>query len=379
MQIDENIASAVNWLLHSGIRAESGAFNAWFDLDEKSYPFAYSEITGYAMTAFVFFNGFEQQKGLIERAEKAAKWLQHDAITKEGAVRTRQYYDANQADESFSFESGNVFAFDCGMILNGFVNLFNETKKKEYLKSAEKIAGFLDEKMFGDEMHAVYNLKSKRFLDNAAKWGWQPGSYHAKAAIGLLDAAAATGNDDLTGKAMQLCENAIELQHKSGRFITNKSDNSTHLHPHCYSAEGLLYAGIKLKEEKFVGAAEKATEWALLNQASDGGVNAFFDGKWNRSQRSDVLAQVLRLAAALKNIGRLQGIADEKIGALRKSLLSFQNMKAGEQQGGFFYGQELDGGNKNCLNSWCTMFAAQALQWHDWLQKKEQFEIRLIV
>ena len=128
-----------------------------------------------------------------------------------------------------------------------------------------------------------------------------------------------------------------------------------------------------------MGAAEKATEWALLNQASDGSVNAFFDGKWNSSQRSDVLAQVLRLDAALKSIGRLQGIADEKIGALRKRLLSFQNMEAGEQQGGVFYGQELDGSNKNCLNSWCTMFAAQALQCYGWLRGKERFEIELII
>ncbi len=379
MQLEENIASAINWLLHSGIQAESGAFNAWFDLDEKSYPFAYSEITGYAMTALLFFNRMEKQKGLMQRAEKAALWLHNNALSKEGAVRTRQYYDAKQADESFSFEGGNVFAFDCGMVLNGFVNLFNETKKKEYLNYAEKIASFLDEKMFANEMHAVYNLKSKRFLDNPGKWSWQPGSYHAKAAIGLLDIAAITENGDFAGKAGQLCENAVELQHKSGRFITSKSDNSTHLHPHCYSAEGLLYAGIKLKEEKFVAAAEKATEWALLNQASNGGVNAFFGGKWNSSQRSDVIAQVLRLAAALKSIGRLQSIADEKIGALCKRLLSFQNMKAGEQQGGFFYGQELDGGNKNCLNSWCTMFAAQAMQWQGKLQRKERFEIELTI
>lgn len=379
MQPEENIASAVNWLLHSGIQAESGAFNAWFDLDKKNYPFAYSEITGYAMTALLFFNRMEKQKGLMQRAEKAAKWLHDNALSKEGAVRTRHYYNAKKADERFSFEGGNVFAFDCSMVLNGFVNLFNETKEKEYLNYAEKIAGFLDEKMFANEMRAVYNLKSKRFLDNAGKWSWQPGSHHAKAAIGLLDIAAITENDDFAGKAGQLCENAIELQHKSGRFITNKSDNSTHLHPHCYSAEGLLYAGIKLKEEKFVAAAEKATEWAIANQTSNGGVNAFFDGKWNNSQRSDVIAQVLRLAAALRSIGRLQKIAGEKIDALALRLLQEQNIQPGEQQGGFFYGQDEEGKSKNCLNSWCTMFAAQALQWHGKLQRNEKFEIELII
>lgn len=380
MQLQENIALAQGWLLHSGIQAESGAFNTWFDLGSKSYPFAYSEITGYAMTALVFLDKMGEGKGAIERAEKAAAWLKQDALSKEGAIKTRQYYDERQADERFSFNGGNVFAFDCGMVLNGFVNLFNATGKKEYLRSAEKIAGFLCKKMFKDDaMHAVYNLKRRRFLDSNEKWSWQPGSCHAKIAIGLLDLAAATGKEEFAGTALQLCENAVAMQEKNGRFVTNKSDKSTHLHPHCYSAEGLLYAGIRLQEQKFIEAAKKAIEWPIKNMHSNGGMPPFFNGAWNENQRSDVIAQVLRLCCALHSIDAIEKSCVQKAELIAKNLAGFQNMVPGEQQGGFFYGKELDGSEKKCLNSWCTLFALQAMHWFNAIEENKKFAVELII
>jgi len=382
MELEERIALAQNWLLHSGIQDSSGAFNAWFDLNKKSYPFAYSEITGYALTTLVFLNKFDPTKGFIGRAEKAAKWLLEKAMSKEGAILARKYYNQAKADERFSFEGGNVFAFDCGMVLNGFMNLYNATGKKEYLKTGEKIANFLKEKMFEKgEMHAVYNLKSKKVLDSKERWSWQPGSYHAKLAIGLLELGEKTGNGDYAGIAMQLCENAIKLQQPNGRFETNKGNKSTHLHPHCYSAEGLLYAGVKLRESRYIEAAKKSAVWALEEAAASSRVNLLYcNGVWNNNQRSDVTAQVVRLGCAL--IGKEELIERKYLNKtieLSKSLISFQNTEEGNQQGGFLYGTEVDGSKRNCLNSWCTMFALQAMHWLDAIENGKSIEVELTV
>ena len=154
-----------------------------------------------------------------------------------------------------------------------------------------------------------------------------------------------------------LCRHALTLQQPDGRFVTNQGNGSTHLHPHLYSAEGLLFAGEKMREKRFIDAAERAVSWAFENQAENGGLNAFFSGKWNQSQRSDVLAQLLRLALALKAKGRLEGVANENISRLGERLLQFQH-----KSGGFLYGKDLDLKERNCVNAWCTMFALQALQ-----------------
>ena len=48
----------VRWLLYSGIRIKNGsnkgAIYGWKNLNPPSYPFIYSEITGYAITSYVY-------------------------------------------------------------------------------------------------------------------------------------------------------------------------------------------------------------------------------------------------------------------------------------------------------------------------------------
>jgi len=352
---------AREWLLSSGIQESNGAISAWHDLGNGKNSFEYSEITGYGITTFVFLNSVKKSSALFEKAEKAAEWLGSRAITKEGAVLARNYRLWEQADKGFSFEGGNCFAFDAGMVLNGLVNKYNADKNPETLRMAVEVGNFLAEKMMdGGKMHAVYSAKTGKVAEEGSKWSSQPGSYHAKVSIGLLGLSKITGEKKFYKAARELCEFALKKQQPEGNFETNSFDKSTHMHPHCYSAEGLLFAGKFLKEERFVDAAEKATAWAMANQRENGGINAFFCGKWNQSQRSDVLAQVLRLASALKAMGRLEDVSKESLSRLRNRLMGFQH-----ESGGFLYGKELDLAERNCVNAWCTMFALQALHWHE--------------
>ncbi len=372
MQEKNSFDKAKEWILDSGIQESNGAICAWHDLDKDKNSFEYSEITGYGITAFVFLDSVKKDErvfekvgkldeGLFEKAEKARKWLETKAITKKGAVLARNYRKWEQANENFSFHGGNCFAFDAGMVLNGLVNQYNAVKKKEILDLALKIGGFLAETMMeSGKMNAVYNANTGKVLGQEDKWSAQPGSYHAKVAIGLFGLKKITGEQKFENAARELCEFALEKQLPEGNFETNSISKSTHLHPHCYSAEGLLFAGKFLKEDRFVDAAEKATAWAMANQQENGGINAFYNGKWNQSQRSDVLAQVLRLASALKAMGKLKEVPEEKLSRLRERILEFQH-----ESGGFLYGTELDLLKKNCVNAWCTMFALQALQWHN--------------
>ncbi len=372
MQETNPVHKATGWVLDSGIQQSSGAFCAWFDLGKGRNSFEYSETTGYGITALAFLNQVKGNSRLVEKAGKAGQWLSEKAITKEGAVLARNYQEFEDANEKFSFEGGNVFAFDAGMVLNGFVDLHALTGEHQFIDTAKRIGNFLLENMFKEgKMYAIYSTKTGEIKDSEEKWSTQPGSFHAKLSIGFLKLAETARGKRFRKAATALCENALLMQKPDGRFVTNSRNKSTHLHPHCYAAEGLLFAGLKLGKQRFVDAAENAVNWALSNQAKDSGINAFFSGEWNQSQRSDVIAQVLRLALALKAIGRLASVPEEKLSGLRKRLLQFQH-----ESGGFLYGKELDLDEKNCVNSWCTMFALQALQWYS---NREAIDIAGIV
>ncbi len=353
----ESFEKASSWIADSGIQNKEGAFHAWLDLKKGKNSFEYSEITGYGISTLAFLNSVKNNPGLVGKACRASEWLWKNAVTQEGAVLARNYLPWENPDPRFSFEGENCFSFDAGMVLNGLMNLYRQEKNEKTLKSGSRIGNYLLERIENGKMAAVYNLKTGNVLDNEEKWSWQPGSYHAKASIGLIKLATEKG-EKFREAGLSLCDYAIKRQRQSGRFVTNSGNGSTHLHPHCYSAEGLLFAGLSQEEAGYIDAAEKAVAWAFENQVENGGINAFFDGSWNQSQRSDVLAQSLRLAAALKANERLQSLEPEKLESLEKRLLGFQH-----ESGGFLYGTETEMSSRPCVNAWCTMFALQSLHW----------------
>lgn len=378
MFLDE-INSGINWLLSSGIQNtdgdHKGGFNGWYDIDSKTYPFVYSEITGYGITTLLFANSIKHDPVLIQRAEMAADWIINKSLHDCGGARARAYN--TEPDHMYSFESNMLLIFDNGMILPGLVGLFNVTKNRKYLEAALTIGKFLISMQKQDGLfYATYDASNGKRLDTQDKWSSQSGSYHAKLAIGLIDLYNTTKNETFKESALKICKASLAMQ-KDGRFVTQQSEQSTHMHPHCYSAEGLLYAGLMLGENKFIESAKKATEWALDTQLPGGGVPCkFIDGKFITHERSDTIAQVLRLALYFNSIGMVE--SGKGIESLKARLLQFQK-KGDEHIGGFFYGTELDGTKRNHVNSWCSFFALQALYYYSHFKNRSKFGLNLFI
>lgn len=352
-----SLDSAMQMLLNSGIQSKGGGFYAWYDLDDKSYSHLYSEITGYGITALLFLYSILKDEALIKKARRAADWLIRFSLHPSGGVRTRLYKDDDKADKAYSFSAENLFSFDTGMVLYGLVNLYRMTLEERFLQSSHMLAGFLLDNMQNENgsLSPVFNAKTGTIVrphDN--KWSNQPGPFHAKVAMGLMDLFEVTKGENYKRAGVKLCEYALSTQEPSGRFITDKTSGLTHLHPHCYAAEGLFYTGFFLGIPDFIKSAKKATEWAF-EHVSSRGINELWDpsrGGFNRTQRCDILAQVLRL-------GLINSI-DHKIEDLVSVLLTYQySGEETSQRGGFLFGE-----GKNHVNSWCTMFAIQALAFY---------------
>jgi len=350
---EDSFGLASQWLSTSGIQSESGGFYAWYSLNEKTYSYIYSEITGYAITTLLFLYNIFKDKGLIRNAEKAADWIIESSMHPCGGVRTRLCKDDDSADTLYSFSGDKIFSFDTGMVLYGMVNLCKLTRNSSYLQASDMLAKFLIDKMQNKNgsLSAIYDPQTDRIIDSLDKWSTQPGGFHAKVSLGLVDLFEITQNDKYQDAAIKLCEYAISTQEESGRFVTDKASQTTHMHPHCYAAEGLLYTGASFHITEFVESAERATAWTFENVSSEG-INELYNpstGRVNDFQRSDILAQVLRLGILFS--------FNYKIDTLQSILLEYQYLdEETKQQGGFLYsktGQD--------VNSWCTMFAIQAL------------------
>lgn len=375
---------AKEWLLNSGIqnvgkeKEINGGFNSWFNLSEKKYQYIYSEVTGYGISTLIYLNKLNLNKNFIERSKLSADWLIKFAMHESGGIKTRYYYDKNDEQKEFSFDDGLLFTFDSGMVLYGLIMLYKETKEEKYLNAATKIADFLIKCIKKDGFfYAAYNPKRDDYVDDEKKWSFQSGSFHSKIALGLLELHEITGEKSYKISSIDICNSAMKVQEKNGRFITSRENNSTHFHPHLYSAEGMMYVGMKLEKRKFLESAAAACKWTLESQNENGGIPCMFvDGKFNKNERTDVLSQTLRLSTILLKMKILNDEnIKEKLDKLMKRVVNLQNTD-NEQAGGFFFGWDENGNEINHLNSWCTMFSIQALNMYDdFFLKKKSFEI----
>ena len=126
----------ITWLLTSDIRIKNGqnkgALYGWKNLNPPSFPFIYSEITGYSITSFSWiFSEFGNPQAL-EAAKEASDWIirnmQLNLLVARPLAR-----DEEQKDLSNLF-----YSFDNGMIIIGLLNLYRITKDATILLLAEK-------------------------------------------------------------------------------------------------------------------------------------------------------------------------------------------------------------------------------------------------
>ena len=136
--LDQALNNSINWLTKSGIQniqnrknILSGSVNAWYDPVKKKYSFVYSEINGYFMTMMVFLYKRTGEKKFLDKGLKAAKWLISNAQEKNGGFRCLFLIDKNS---SHAHKKDQIYSFDNGVIINGLVNLYKETKKKVFNK-----------------------------------------------------------------------------------------------------------------------------------------------------------------------------------------------------------------------------------------------------
>lgn len=379
--LNKAINKAADWLFYSGIqngreKMGCGGFNSWFDADNSSYKYIYSEITGYGATILSFLHKNFGGAAYLEKARLAGEWLIKYALHPSGGVLTRYYFFEDAEKDKYSFESETVYSFDTGVALFGLCSLHNLTKEKQFLAAAAIMGNFLIDKCRRDDglLFAYYDGKIGKPGSDFSKWSTQSGSFHAKAAMGLIALYKILGDKKYKEAAESLCDAALKFQKENGRFVSFADQDSTHLHPHMYSCEGLLYAGLKLKEPKYILAAARGVIWALDNAVRYGGrVNyLFFGGRFNDAERTDALSQLLRLALYFLQTCSFDSSHKEKVNVLARRLLACQCfLPDKEKNGGFYYGETDDGEKLNHLNSWCTMFALQTLCFYkDFLRNK---------
>ncbi len=344
-----------------------GGFYSWFDETSKTYPFLYSEITGYALTALCWLTkkceNSSDKEELIDSATAAAFWLSHSVRNESGAHRCLIPTDNTQVNH----KQDQIYAFDNGIIFNGLLNLYSVTKNKLIEDNARAVGRWLVEKSQhrNDGSFApMFSISQRQFIESETEWSLCRGSYHAKIAIGYINAYKLFGDEIYRKAAIDACDFALSRQRPDGRFVCFPKQDSTNAHPHCYSAEWLWVVGKTLGIKNYLEASALATKWLLDMQNEHGFVPRLYqNGKCLYQVRNDVLAQTLRLAVLHRSEGRLSEEHNARIEKLVALLLGSQSKYVDiHSRGGFYFGERSIGTRLPHINAWVTMFSIQALQ-----------------
>ena len=371
MVSEEIINNNSNWLVNSEIRVQQGedkgALYGWKELTDSSYPYIYSEIVGYATTCFSWLFVNENNNQALTAAQESAAWLRNNMTS--GILIT------GKINKTASFDlkgdlSNQVYSFDNGMILAGLMNLYKIDKDSKNLNSAIEIADKLIDKFFdGKKMIAMLDRSFNLSDYGKGKWSTMSGSYQAKIAFGLLKLFKVTQKTIYREVSKSICDFALTMQTPDGRFKTNAEEDLTFLHPHLYSCEGLLYAGIILSDKQYIDSALRGLEWAIkLMENNDGSLPR--STKENVEQ-SDCMSQLMRLLIICNSDlnKRDNHNLNIFIENLRKSILNLYTSD-GKNMGGFRYQTSL-----NQICTWCTMFTLQAFVYYNDFKSKDNLSM----
>ena len=373
MYSNEIIENNINWLLYSDVRIKQGedrgAMYGWKDLTTSSYPFIYSEIVGYAITCFSWIHTEKSNYYALNGAHESSKWIlknmKSDLLV---AGKLNKYNAFDLKGDIFD----QIYSFDNGMILSGLLNLYNIDKDPEDLQAAIRIADALIANFFDKtKMIAILDSSFNPTSYGKGKWSTMSGSYHAKIAMGLLKLFKIKKKSIYKDVSISICDFALMMQEPDGRFRTNDEHDLTYVHPHLYSCEGLLYAGLELQNSRYVESCLKGLEWAIKQMEMN-------NGSLPRStkediEQSDCMAQLLRLLIICYFELEKRGnpLLSTMIEKLKTGLLGLYVFDDENKSGGFKYQK-----STNQICTWCTMFAAQAFSYYKLIEKKNNYLMR---
>ncbi len=380
------IELALNWLAHSNVRHATGnalalgGVNQGYNWKERRYPFIYSEITGYAISMFINAYRWTNDENYLDYARQSADFLlrlqahaiedgcagaiPHGLTLPELTVR-RQYH-----------------SFDVAMCLQGIHDLYTLDRTPELAHAAQAMSDWLivRTQQSNGSFLSMYDAETGESKHLTADFFSDGGCLHAKHAIGLLKMEQVIGNGVYATAARRVCDWVLGLQDADGAFRATERDRQVVSHPHCYATEGLLYAHFILKDDRYGQAAQRAGEWLLKVQSSDGAICIAYKREWHRMLRrlpewfaplkvSDATAQAIRIWLILEALTGDQKflVAAERAGNFLLRLQCIVGIDP-NKQGGFYFAPA-----HPMQYTWSTMFATHALYALTRLKRTERY------
>jgi len=353
----DDVAGAIaRWLLGSAIQLprgeHRGAVAGWLDADGRP-SFAYGEITGYFLSWLAFASAAHRSPrsvgtdtDLSQRAASAARWLARGEC--EAHLRVARIPIAVSRDEDWRDHVG--FTFDLAMIWRGVEHA--QAWLGLRLAGLERaLRAQLEARCERDGLRACWSLDPAS--PPPERWSTRPGPYQLKIAAVLL----------LSPRSTEPMRRSACATLARWRAAGSPAPDAL-LHPYLYFLEGWTALALAGYPGFAPAAAGRLFGEVMNHQARDGSLPGRLGsccGERGRPERerADVLAQALRLGATMIAAGWL----DLRDWEARLDRLERRLRSCIASDGAVLFHPR--GESPVNRNSWCSMFASQAVAFHE--------------
>jgi len=312
------------WLADSRLRDERGRVLSWLNPAHPGY--FYPEIMGYYASL------------CAERARHAGneRWLELGRQV--GAAIVGELTPRGALSRA-----GIEYAFDTAIGLHGLLRVQQVEGSARFADAAQRMTDFLVAGL-GEREVAWRDGRPVRDLDS---WSHSFGASAIKVPMALETSGAALGRRDASELAREVRERGVAAAWRDGAFRINGERAWVYTHAHCYATEGLIFAA------RGAGAwpvqVRESAEFLARVQSAAGGLPC-----WHA--RPDI--EVVSHADATSQAVRIWSVVSrERYAPQIERALAF--LRSIEGAGG---GLRYKPGSDD-LNSWATIFGAQADQW----------------
>jgi hypothetical protein len=293
-----------------------GRVLSWVNPERPGY--AYPEIAGYLLSFLAW-----QGPSTVETRDRIARGLEADMSARGGVGRW-----------------GIDYAFDSAMALTGL------------LRHAQA-GGRLPDSGMADRLYEfVVSCVAARTAyvgdsdSDPAHWSVSYGSHLLKLAIALTAYDELRSLRSRSEPVQQLVDDLVPL-YDSGRFRVNELSPETYTHSHCYAIEGLITLDAR-GLGTFGSLIRGGADWLAQIQLGDGGMPSRHDGRDALGPaHTDCTAQAARIWSLVDR--------ERYAPQISRAAAFLYEMEKG---GAFRYRPGSDD-----MNTWATMFAAQAMRW----------------
>lgn len=265
----EHLKSVMNWLRCSQDNTNSGGCSGSYGFKYGWAP-PYPETTGYIISTFLKYAKLVQDNDFLERAKRMGDW-EIEIQLPSGAVRGGTGIN----------DYGIVF--NTGMVILGWIDLFQHTGNSDYLCAAIKASDWLCS-----------------ILDDDGKWSRYtynniPHAYHARVSWALLEVHKHTNDSISKDIALKNIEWVLSLTQENGwinEMGFHKGEKPL-THTIAYTLRGLLECSGLVEEpirQRILNAVLKAGEILMLkyevNKKHPNGDPDFLAGRFDNRWRS---------------------------------------------------------------------------------------------